>query len=93
MLVKAPFSHFPFLNDYPELFTVKPRKHWTKTPAGKKLLKEKKQAKSNGDLPHNVESIIAYATGYTKAWLEAYANGSGIPQRLLTKRVGQALRS
>ena len=79
------------------------RIHWTKTPQGKKYLKLKKKralaAKeqlTNGEdlaASENLKVAIAYAAGYTKAWLEAYANRSGIPERLLAVRVGQSLRS
>jgi hypothetical protein len=39
------------------------------------------------------QAHIAYAFGYTDAWLSLYAKSVGIPQALLTSRVADLLHS
>jgi hypothetical protein len=72
---------------------TKSNPHWTQTPEGREALSKRSKGKVKGtkNVSSGEEAQVAYAIGYTQAWLQAYASRIGVPEPTLAYRVGEFL--
>ena len=81
----------------------KKRPHWTQTPAGKRQMhlnalkkaqldKEKEEANAKQPAQEINEAQLGFAFGYTKCWLDLFADSIQISRSTLADGVAKLLR-